>query len=103
MPNQATGGGLMSTPIFPLALMFLVIYFLIIRPQKKQQKDRKNMLSGVSKNDQVVTVGGIHGTVVLIKESSIVVRVDDNIKIEFDKESINKIIRNKKSESKSSS
>jgi preprotein translocase subunit YajC len=50
------------------------------------------MLKNVKKNDEVVTAAGIHGTVVLVKDKTVVVRVDDNVKIEFDKESITKII-----------
>jgi len=49
------------------------------------------MLKNIKKNDEVVTVGGIHGTVVLVKDKTAVVRVDDNVKIEFDKESITRV------------
>lgn len=66
----------------------LIFYFLILRPQQKRQKEMKNMLDNLKKNDEVVTSSGIHGTVVIVKDKTVVVRVDDNCRIEFDKESI---------------
>ena len=56
--------------------------------EKKKQKERKDMLGNLKRNDEVVTASGIHGTVVNIKPDTIVLRVDDNVKIEFDKEAI---------------
>jgi preprotein translocase subunit YajC len=72
----------------PLILVFVVFYFLLIRPQQKQKKDHENMLKGLAKNDEVVTSGGIHGTVINVKDTSVVLRVDDNTKIEVEKYAI---------------
>jgi preprotein translocase subunit YajC len=58
---------------------------MIIMPQKKREKELKNMLNKLSKNDEVVTTGGIHGTVVNVKDKTVILRVDDNVKIEVDK------------------
>lgn len=66
----------------------LIFYFLIIRPQRQQQKKLKAMLAALKKNDEVVTSAGIHGTVAIVKEKTVVVRVDEGCRIEFDKESI---------------
>ena len=66
----------------------LIFYFLIIRPQRQQQKKLKEMLANLKKNDEVVTASGIHGTVAIVKEKTVVVRVDEGCRIEFDKESI---------------
>ncbi|MFA5156387.1 MAG: preprotein translocase subunit YajC [Candidatus Omnitrophota bacterium] len=74
--------------LFPLVLIFIVFYFLLIRPQKKQEKERQKMLNALEKNDQVVTSGGIHGTIVNIKERSVTLRVDDNVKIEVERNCI---------------
>ena len=76
--------------IVPLALMLVVWYFLLIRPQRKKDKEHKDMISSLKKNDEVVTIGGIHGVVVLVKEKTLAVRVDDttNTKIEIDKNSV---------------
>ena len=66
----------------------LIFYFLVYAPQRKKQKELKNMLDNLKKNDEIVTASGIHGTVVIVKDKTIVVRVDDNCRIEFDKEVI---------------
>lgn len=87
---------LTQLPIIPYILIFLIFYFLVIKPQKDKQKEAAAMKSALSKNDEIVTSGGIHGTVVNIKEKTVIVRVDDNVKIEFDKESISSVIKAKK-------
>jgi preprotein translocase subunit YajC len=61
---------------------------LIIAPQKKQQKQHSELLKKLKKNDAVVTIGGIHGVIVNVKEKTVVLRVDDNVKIEIDKSAI---------------
>ncbi len=74
--------------LFLYVPIFLIFYFLVIAPQRKKQKELKAMLDNIKKNDEVVTSSGIHGTVVIVKEKTVVVRVDDNCRIEFDKEAI---------------
>ncbi len=74
--------------IVPLILVFAVFYFLIIAPQRKQQKQHQEMLKKLKKNDSVVTIGGVHGVIVNVKEKTVVLRVDDNVKIEVDKSAI---------------
>ncbi len=72
----------------PLIFVFAVFYFLIIRPQKKKQNEHEAMVKNLKKNDEVVTSGGIHGTIVNVKDKTFVLRVDENAKIEMDKISI---------------
>ena len=72
----------------PLIFIFIIFYFLIIRPQQKKQKEHKGMVAGLKKNDEIVTTGGIFGTVINIKEKTFVVRVDENTKIEIEKNAI---------------
>jgi len=74
--------------LLPLILIFIIFYFLIIRPQKSKEKEHKNMLDGLKKNDVVVTTGGIHGTIVNLKDKTLVLRVDENVKIEIEKNCI---------------
>jgi len=62
--------------IYAYVLIFIIFYFLVIKPQKKKKKDQKDMLSNLKKHDEVISSGGIHGTIVLVKEKSIIVRVD---------------------------
>jgi preprotein translocase subunit YajC len=71
--------------LFPLVLVFVIFYFLIIRPQKTREKEHQKMLSNLEKNDEVVTSGGIHGVIVNVKDNTFILRVDDNAKIEVDK------------------
>ncbi|MDD4900025.1 MAG: preprotein translocase subunit YajC [Candidatus Omnitrophica bacterium] len=71
--------------LFPLIIIFVVFYFLLIRPQKAREKEHQKMLSAVAKNDAIVTTGGIHGTVVNVKDKTLILRVDDNVKIEIEK------------------
>ena len=66
----------------------LIFYFLVIRPQRQQQKKTKEMLANLKKNDEVVTTSGMHGTVAIVKDKTVVVRVDEGCRIEFDRESI---------------
>ena len=76
---------------FPLIAIFLIFYFIVIRPERAKQKEHKQQLTKLGKNDQVVTTGGIHGTVVNVKPDTIILRVDDNVRIEVDKEAVTKI------------
>ena len=80
--------------LFLYVPILLVFYFLVIAPQRKRQKELKSMLDNIKKNDEVITSSGIHGTVVIVKEKTVVVRVDDNCRIEFDKESITTVKSN---------
>ena len=78
----------MQVHMFFLIIFLFIFYMLILRPQQKKQKEHQSMLTTIKKNDEVVTMGGIHGTVVNVKEKTFVVRIDDNTKIEIDKGSI---------------
>ena len=73
---------------FPLILIFVIFYFLLIRPQKTKEKEHQKMLSGLGKNDEVVTSSGIYGTIVNVKDKTIILRIDDNVKIEIEKNCI---------------
>lgn len=77
--------------IFPLALIFLIFYFILIRPQQKQQQAFKKMVEDLKKNDQVVTIGGVHGTIVNTKEKTFIIRVDDNTRLEIDKSAVARV------------
>ena len=67
--RQAPSGGAMLTSLIPFALIFVVFYFLLIAPQRKQQKELERMLSALKKGDRVVTSGGLHGIIVDFKEN----------------------------------
>ena len=69
----------------PLILIFVIFYFLLIRPQKTKEKEHQKMLTNLNKNDDVVTSSGIHGTIVNVKDKTVILRIDDNVKIEIEK------------------
>lgn len=71
--------------LFPLILIFVIFYFLLIRPQKKQQAKHQQMVKNLNKNDEVVTTGGIHGVIVNVKDKTVTLRVDDSCKMEIEK------------------
>lgn len=73
---------------FPFVMMFVVFYFLMIRPQKAKEEQRQEMLKQLKKNDRVLTTGGIYGTVLSTKDHEVVLRVDDNVKLRFARNAI---------------
>ncbi len=88
---QAAAGsssGQMISTLVTFGLVFVVFYFLIIRPQNKKQKEAKKMIEAVKKGDKIITIGGIHGMVHAVKETTVVVKVDDDCRIEFAKSAI---------------
>ncbi len=76
-----------------MVIMFAVMYFLIIRPQKQKEKKRQAMMSNVRKQDRIITAGGVHGVVVSVKDSEVIVRVDDakDVKIKIDKSALTSV------------
>jgi preprotein translocase subunit YajC len=82
-----------QSQLITIVLIIGVFYFLLIRPQKKAQEDHRKMLAALKKNDEVITVGGIHGTIANVKDASVTLKVDDNVKIEVQKSSIASVRR----------
>ena len=79
--------GLLGT-IVPFLLIILIFYFFMIRPQNKKQKETQKMLDALKKGDKIVTIGGIHGVVSSVKDKTVIVKVDDNCKVEFTRSAI---------------
>ena len=86
---QPAGNGLWSMLIM-FVLIFAVMYLFMIRPQKKQQKAIEEMRKSLTKGDKVITAGGIYGTIADIDETSVLIKVDGDVKIRVDKSCINK-------------
>ncbi|WP_300526034.1 preprotein translocase subunit YajC [Aminiphilus sp.] len=74
--------------LMPLALFIVIFYFLIIRPQKKKQKQHENMLASIRRGDQIVTAGGFFGVVKDVKEDSFIVEIADGVKARLLKSSV---------------
>lgn len=74
--------------IFPL-LLIAIFYFLFFRPQNKRQKERNAMLGSLKKGDKIVTIGGLHGTIVDLNDQTVTVKVNDNNRLVFERAAIN--------------
>lgn len=85
---QQGGGGFDVSFFLMMGALFLVMYFFMIRPQQKKAKDQKNFIEELKKGDKVVTIGGIHGKIVKVDEDSLLVEVDTNTKLRFDKAAV---------------
>lgn len=85
------GGGNPIASLLPFVLMFLVLYLLILRPQMKKQKNQQKMIDELEKGDQIVTSGGIHGSIANIKDDVIVVKIADNVKIEVSRAAVSRV------------
>jgi preprotein translocase subunit YajC len=93
----ASGGGgtQLITMLVTFGLIIVVFYFLVIRPQNKKQKDAKKMLQNITKGDRVVTIGGLHGSVESVKDDTVVLKVDDNVKLKFSKSAVASVLERK--------
>ncbi len=82
------GGGLLGSPFLFLAAMLLLMWALIIRPQQRQRKEHKQMLSQIQKGDQVVTSGGIHGRVTGVADDVLTVEIADKVRVRLNKSAV---------------
>src|SRR5438552_15233492 len=91
-PHQVSGGGIGSFFV-PLIFSFIIMYFVMIRPQKKRQQQQQNLVSSLKTGDRVVTNAGIHGLISNVKENTVLVKVADNVKIEMEKSAITHVLK----------
>ncbi len=99
--GQPAGGGSGQSPStmglwLPIILIFAIMYFLIFRPQAKKQKEQRLMIEALKKGDKIITIGGIYGEIVGIREKDgvLIVKIADNTKIELVRSSVAKVINN---------
>ena len=94
--GQAAGGGASAMGMMlPFILMIAIIYFLIIRPQSKRQKEHQKMLGGLVKGDRILTSGGLYGVVKDIKEDVLIVKIAEGTHIELARAHVSAVIRKK--------
>lgn len=98
--DSTSQSGQLMQMVITFGLIFLVMYFLVFRPQKKKEQETKRMIDALKKGDKVVTIGGIHGTISSTKEKTVIVKVDDNCKIEFNRTAIATVVPEKTAENK---
>lgn len=95
MASSQQGGSGMSS-IIMIILMIAIFYFFMIRPQQKRQKEEKKFRESLQKGQQIVTIGGMHGKIAEVKETTVVIEVAHDVKIEMEKASIAMSVVNQK-------
>jgi len=90
-PGQAPGGGIGF--FVPFIFLFIIMYFVLFRPQKKRQQEQQRLIAGLKTGDRVVTNAGIHGLISNVKETTVMLKVADNVKIEMEKSAITNVFR----------
>lgn len=93
---QATptpAGGILGNPLVMMGAMFVMFYFLLIRPQQKQRREQLARQEGLKSGDKVVTSSGVHGLIHHVKESTVMVKVADGVMIEFEKAAITHVVK----------
>ncbi|MCL2720255.1 MAG: preprotein translocase subunit YajC [Treponema sp.] len=96
-----TGGDFLSTFIFIIP-MILIFYFLLIRPQSKKRKEAEKMHAGLKKGDRIVTIGGLYGTIQSVRDTTVIIKADDNVKLEFMRSAISSVVSQSSSRDDSS-
>jgi preprotein translocase subunit YajC len=91
-PPSGAGSNAMLTQLVFFAAIFAIFYFLLIRPQQRQKREREALLRAVKRGDRVVTTSGMHGTVTGLDDATITLRVADQTKITFDRASIGRVV-----------
>ncbi|MGM0568360.1 MAG: preprotein translocase subunit YajC [Elusimicrobiota bacterium] len=86
-PQGGSGGSVLGG-LLPLIFIFVIFYFLLIRPQKKQMQKHKEMINSLKKNDEVITSGGIHGKITSLKGKNLELQIAKGVKILVSKDSV---------------
>ncbi|MDO8548753.1 MAG: preprotein translocase subunit YajC [Ignavibacteria bacterium] len=93
-PTDGGGGSLVSTLIM-FGAIFLIFYFMIIRPQRKRAKEREKLLSNIEKGDKVITSGGLHGIIAGLDEKTVLLAISENVKVKVERSAISTVLSSK--------
>jgi preprotein translocase subunit YajC len=77
----------------PIILIFIIMYFLLFRPQMRRQKEQARIVSALKTGDRVITASGIHGMITNVKDTTVTVKVADNVKIEMEKSAVTNVVK----------
>ena len=77
----------------PIILIFIIMYFVLFRPQMRRQKEQRRLISSLKTGDRVVTSAGIHGMITNVKDTTVTVKVADNVKIEMEKSAVTNVLK----------
>ncbi|MBI3768453.1 MAG: preprotein translocase subunit YajC [Deltaproteobacteria bacterium] len=89
----AVGGPSPLVSIMPIALMFIVLYFLLIRPQQKRTREHDTMIENLKRNDEIVTTGGMYGRIQSIADKVLVVEIAPNVRVRVDRAQVASVVR----------
>lgn len=89
----AAGGPNPLASFIPIILIFIIMYFLLFRPQMRRQKEQQRLVSALKTGDRVVTASGIHGMITNVKDTTVTVKVADNVKIEMEKSAVTNVVK----------
>lgn len=92
MPADPEGGANPLSMLIPILGMLAIFYLLLIRPQQKRQKETQKMIDALKKGDRVVTSSGMFGTVVGLKDSAVVLKIAENVKVEMLKSAVTGVV-----------
>jgi preprotein translocase subunit YajC len=90
-PAPGPGGGFGF--FIPFIFIFIIMYFMLFRPQKKRQQEQQRLISALKTGDKVVTNAGIHGLIANVKETTVMLKVADNVKIEVEKSAVTNVVK----------
>lgn len=94
-PSPDGGGGSLVSTMIMFGAIFLIFYFMIIRPQQKRAKERERMLSNIEKGDKVIISGGIHGIIAGLDEKTALVAISESVKVKVERSAISAVISSK--------
>jgi preprotein translocase subunit YajC len=90
-PSPGPGGGIGF--FIPFIFIFVIMYFVLFRPQKKRQQEQQRLISSLKTGDRVVTNAGIHGLIANVKETTVILKVADNVKLELEKSAVTNVLK----------
>jgi len=90
-PASGAGSGLIS--MLPFVFIFVIMYYVMLRPQMRRQKEQAKLVSALKTGDKVVTASGIHGMISNVKDTTVIVKVADNVKIEMEKTAVTNVVK----------
>jgi preprotein translocase subunit YajC len=90
-PAPGAGSGLIS--MLPFVFIFVIMYYVMLRPQMRRQKEAAKLVSSLKTGDRVVTSSGIHGLISNVKETTVIVKVADNVKMEMEKTAVTNVLK----------
>lgn len=91
-PQGAQGGGGLGGMMVPMLIIFAIMYFMLIRPQQRREKERRQLVDNIKSGDKVLFSGGILGTVTNVKDTTFIIRIADNVKVEVARGGVTRVL-----------